>query len=490
MKIKPEKLLPLAVLFFFRLFSVNLLAADQPRESVAIIPVYQQIQEFNLISERSCDAASEMFMSLGRYYPVDRKKIAQNMDLAKKEGSINIKRLIELLGVELCVLIKCYPVEGYFAADLEIIPASEETSGMRKSITVRSRIPSNIAYKIAREIAYIHSGLDVRARVIEKSGNLHIIDAGQWHGLNPGKYSTDAGTIMITETGRYVSLAELTGEAASKKRLTIHSSPKISGAVKQVNDQIDSSTGLRYAFTNIEKSKSDDFEKRFVESFCVINMGANTCLPGYGSYLTSEYLGYKKTDPDLAGVFLSAALILNHHLLPEFITGFKVNYFPWVMDRDKTKGMQNLQIFLWSTIPVTFSASYIDQLASLYEKSSQFPPFYREKDSAALALSVFIPGGGLFYKGYRIPGWGFYFAEMAIAGYGAYNARNARKARYAFPILGGIKIIDLALSYLLKPNYSFYKLEMEREAGSSSFSFSMRETEKGGMYSASMNFLF
>ncbi len=91
----------------------------------------------------------------------------------------------------------------------------------------------------------------------------------------------------------------------------------------------------------------------------------------------------------------------SHFLLPELLAGFKINFFPWKEDSDKTEKMQNLQTFLWFSLPVTFSVAYMDQLAHQFAVTEHVPPFFNDRDNAAAIFSLFLPGGGLYYKGYR-----------------------------------------------------------------------------------------
>jgi len=123
--------------------------------------------------------------------------------------------------------------------------------------------------------------------------------------------------------------------------------------------------------------------------------------------------------------------------------------------------MQDLQKFLWATLPVTFSVAYMDQLAYQFTSTEHLPPFFKDKDNMAAVFSLFIPGGGLFYKGHRLAGWSFYFSEMMTAAYAVYN-NESKPGKYALYVLGAIKLFDIIYAYFSTPSYSFFNLEKER----------------------------
>jgi len=336
---------------------------------------------------------------------------------------------------------------------------------MRRSIRVRSRIYNNIPLKLGRALVSFHRNVPLRARVLNRfENNRYRLDIGQWNGIVQGRsYRIDGGSLAISEMGRYQSVARIDGsEQDVGDVVLIHRYPETEGLADEIDRRLLKNTERRYGIANT-LLKSDVPEKRFIESICIINLGGNVCLPGYGAFLSTHYMGFEGASPDVAGIVLSSTLVAVHFTLPEMLTRFRINFFPWKKDRDKTGRMQNLQTFLWATVPLTFSTAYLNQLAYQFQRSSYLPPFLNDKDAAATALSLFIPGGGLFYKGYRFGGWGYYFTEMLLAGYGVYNYHEGQKGRYALLALAALKGIELLHAYLVEPSYPFYRMEMERE---------------------------
>jgi hypothetical protein len=160
------------------------------------------------------------------------------------------------------------------------------------------------------------------------------------------------------------------------------------------------------------------------------------------------------------------------------MTRFQGNFYPWVRDSDKPARVQNLQIFLWSTIPLTFSAGYFDQLAYQFHRTEYLPPFFLYRDNMAAFLSAVVPGGGLFYKGYRLPGWGYFFTEMSLAGYAVYNWDRGNRGRYALSAAGIIKLLEIVNAYLIPSSYRFFNLEVDRSTRDFELSVRTRSIER------------
>ena len=71
--------------------------------------------------------------------------------------------------------------------------------------------------------------------------------------------------------------------------------------------------------------------------------------------------------------------------------------------------------------------AFLDQLAHQFKTNNVLPPFFMNRNETALVLSLLIPGGGMFYKGHRLPGWGFYLSEMFLAGFCVYTKDDKEK---------------------------------------------------------------
>jgi hypothetical protein len=367
-----------------------------------------------------------------------------------------------------------------YSARIEVGALSPDCKDLAGNVTVSSLITSNIPVKTAREIACLHRDLPLRVRVLKEVDGLHLVNAGQWHGLVPGTVKTVSGeTVKIMRTSRYRSMARFTRPHAEGDVLVLSVYPDYKRLVRDMEKEIDFYANYKYAL-NESELKGDNPEKRFIKGICIINIGASLVVPGYGAYLATGYMGVKEGKADVAGIVVSAALILTHYTLTECMTGFKSNFFPWIRDNDKTVQVQNLQIFLWSTLLTTFTVSFLDQLAYQYRQTQHLPPFFLKRDLAAAALSLFVPGGGLFYKGYRIAGWCFYTAEMALAGYGSYSWGRGQGYLYVFSAMALVKLADIICAYLITPSYPVYRIEQERQPARTTFSFNVFPSEDGG----------
>ena len=202
-------------------------------------------------------------------------------------------------------------------------------------------------------------------------------------------------------------------------------------------------------------------EKRLFEGICIINPGGNLLLPAYGAYLSTHYMGFDNPEPSTPGLVAAAVFTGTQLTLPVVLTGFRANFFPWVHDRDKSDSMNRLHVFLWGTLPVTYTTAFLDQLAYQYHRAEVLPPLFESRDSFAVTLSALFPGGGLFYKGHRLYGWGYYSSEMIAAGILAYQGTGNITGKAALATLGGLKLVEILHAWLVEPSYRVYTLEME-----------------------------
>ena len=161
------------------------------------------------------------------------------------------------------------------------------------------------------------------------------------------------------------------------------------------------------------------------------------------------------------------------------MTGMKCNFFPWNQDSDKPDGVRRLHVLLWATIPLNYSVAYLDQLASILDRTSHLPPFFYHRDCAAATLSLFVPGGGLFYKGRRVEGWCYYLGEMALAGYGAHQWERGDRGRYAIAALGALKLVEIAHAFFAEASYRSFRREIDRETESARLDTGLFQTGEG-----------
>lgn len=381
------------------------------------------------------------------------------------------KMLLSLFNADIAVFLSLIQDRGIFRLSIKAVSYTSEEEKVLLDASVLSSIPENISLKAALKCLEFLKDIQLEAEVgdIDEAG-LALIDAGQWNGLEIGKYETSIGTIYIRSIERYSSF--VTGENISAgKGIVFDISPDFSTLIAETEKNIKSNIVKKFG-TDEELNKRSSSSKELVYSTCIINPGASILLPGYGSYLSLDYLGIQNSKPDWLGIAISAGLVAGHLTLPGLMTNFDVNFFPWVRDKDKTAGMQRLHIFLWASIPLTYTISFYNQMAYQYHLKNILPPMFDEIDNTSAVISLFVPGGGLFYKGYRGAGYSFYAAEMSLLGYGIYS-ENGDKRKIAFSVFAAVKAADIALAWLLKPSYSVYRNEISAIESGPQFSLGM-----------------
>ncbi|MDY6968934.1 MAG: hypothetical protein SVR08_09835, partial [Spirochaetota bacterium] len=430
-----------------------------------------------------------------RFQHIEKNRIDLAMsEIGKRNDAKDIYKEASLnLGADLYLLVSAAQIGNVSYARINVIPLNPEFSKLRRDVDVKSMIMMNIPLLLGREIIMLHERMPVKAKILRKySDNQFLINAGQWHGIKSKRYQADNGDwIDIVLSGRKESIVRIQGKKWKPGDIIlINIFPEIKELLNGIVDNISRNTVYKYGIENT-LLKGTDAGKRFVEGICIVNTGGNICLPGYGAFLSTHYLGFRDVSPDSTGIAVSSTSIFLQFLLPELITGFSINFFPWVKDSDKSSSLQGLQIFLWASLPFTFSTAYMDQLAYLYKSSRILPPFFEDKDIMAGVLSFLLPGGGYFYKGRRVEGWSFYISEMSLAGYGIYCRDSKRKRLIAFSALAVVKIIDIAWAYFVRSSFSFYNREVEREVKKVSYGLELRKNPiDGNTFYTSLNYKY
>jgi hypothetical protein len=448
------------------------------------------------LTSESILSSYKTFNRLGRFMPVESNRLESAIKKTfdeKQTFDVYYEKTARGVNADIYVLISINQSVKTTFAEIKIIPINPSYRPVQRYIRLKSRIMRNIPMKISREIAYIHQGLPVSAEITKSiGGRTYSINAGSWSGLSSDKkIKTVEGEGMdLIHNGAYESIVTIHGpEKKSGDKISIGIYPDSKTIINEIEERITDNTENLYGISL--QIKGGDPRKKYIQGLCIINPGGNLCLPGYGAFLSTGYLGFENAKPDIPGIALSASNILLHMTIPQMMTGFKSNFFPWIKDRDKSVNNQNLQIFLWASLPLTFSAAYLDQLAVQFSTAERLPPFFKDRDCMAAALSVFIPGGGMFYKGYRMAGWSYYFAGMGLAGYGIYNIDNGKSGRYALIALGIVKCAELISVFLIEPSYRFFNMEMERESKDASLSVGLnRFNDRENIYSMSVGYSF
>ena len=443
--------------------------------------------EMKRLSEMTVNAASETFHRCGRFYPIERyKTAAMELQISGGSGDERYKKAAALLKCDLLVLIAVRRGPERVFAAMKIIPLSDRYKSLAREIQFETKVPLGIPLKMARELAFFHRNIPLEAKIIaEENGNV-LLNAGQWHGLKPGEFRLRDGTaVSIHQTGRFTSLAGVPGPAVQGDTIQINVYPDTTGEIKDIENRLRRIIDRRYALHPSYGTTED----RFMTAMLLYNFTVGVIFPGYGTYLSVNSIA-REDNPAYGSIILTFGLVFTHLTLTESLTGYETNFFPWIKDSDKTDSMQRFHIFLWAALPLTLTASFLDQLAHSLAASENTPPFLMNGDEAAAVLSLFIPGGGLFYKGHRLMGWGYYFTEMFLAGYGMYYWGSGTEYIYTYAALGVVKLIEIAHAYLTDFNYDFYRREMDRPAPSYSVTAGMEPVNGRPVYRLGMAFSF
>ncbi len=453
----------------------NVVEVYPPRVLVLAEP--QTSSPFMALAEESTGQLIRVFNRLGRFLPEEKNRVLRALSsmpgdsLKSRSGPEDAARLLKS---DLLVVLSFSQTFRTHNADIKIRAINPAYRPLEKNIRVRSRIPLNIPLKLAREVSRLHEGLPVKAIVIEsdEDGNA-LINAGEWNGLKKGVYHSEGKRLEIIQPGEYHSIIRANGLKAGDS-VTIGAAPESGAVIRDIEGRIVKNTIMAYGLSSTLLKNQDD-EGRFAIATCAINPGGSLCLGGYGSFLSTYYMGFRDPKPSLPGILISTGTYFMQLSLVPFLTGFKGNFFPWVDDGDKSAKMRRLHIFLWSTIPLTYTAAYFDQLAHQFQRTEHLPPFFMYRDNMALLLSAVFPGGGLFYKGYRVSGWAYFFSELGLAGYASYAWDEGNRGKYALAGAGAVKLVELISAYLMPSTYRFFNMELENDIRELSLILEMRQ---------------
>lgn len=464
------------VLFRMPAISQDVQAIVQPKVLIVYDTTAGPFQ--TAMAEAASRAISQTFNRLGRFLPVEQNEIdnAHKKNIASdKTAEHALRDFATACGADIYVSLSFSQSGKSNIADIKIRALRDEWKFLEKSKRVQSKISTNIPSLLAREIAFAHKNIPLTAKVLEipEKGFVRI-SAGEWNGITAGAYTTDKGIIHVVQTGKYQSIVK--SEHLQKEHaLKLHTFPDISAITTELDGIILHNTIKTYAIAE-KQLKNDNDELRCLSATCVINPGGSFCLGGYGAFLSTYYLGFQNPAPAIDGIVISSLVYAAQLLAIPAWSMFQSNFFPWVRDSDKTERQQQLHIFLWATIPLTFSAAFFDQLAYQCHRSEVLPPYFLYRDNTAALLSAIIPGGGLFFKGYRYTGWAYFLSQMALGSYCAYYWNDDNTRKYFLVGIAAIKALEILHAYLVKPSYSFFTAEIA--AGRTEIIFSATTTEK------------
>ncbi len=443
---------PINAVIFFILFCIPGLAHALPRAVLVQMPT-----NYSSINAVAADSASKI------KYVIENQGRIELQYLPSVEGARTGAELQESAaqsGADMIIIVSVYQQGPVSYGELKITALNENLSEYNSGVRVKSEMLQNIPLLLQRELVVMTEKLPVIFSVTERTKGFSVIDAGSYSGLENGNmYTLQNGNIIeVVSTGRFHSIVK--GKCSdTNNRIELYSdSDKLRKSIdEQITENIIRKYGAGYAYL-----KNTNPDRRYFESLFVVNPFGNIVIPGYGAYLSTYYMDFESPKPSYASMGACASLYLFELLYIPSVNGFNVNFFPWIQDPDKSDRDLLTQQYLWAMIPFTFTACYLDQLAVQYKHSSVLPPGLENPVSAGLH-SLLIPGGGLFYKGYRTWGWAYFGTEFALGMYTAMNWKNDT-GKYALYTLGAVKLGEIIHAVLIKPDYSFYTREKYNEA--------------------------
>ena len=392
------KLLIKTIIISVVLASSSMLMAGTSTAELAIFPVYSGNAMGDSMLKAAYDRISGACAASGRFVPAEYNSLQEIFRSASgKDRSEFYRNAAAGLGVDAYIVLTIYSDGGGYRLVVEFFPLADHLEGREFKYSVFSAEPENIPLKAAREFALFLKKFPVYAVVRDAAGDgTFTINAGQWHGIRPGKYSTDHGPLEVFDVSRYTSRCRGLS-AADGKVIVINEFPDNDLYIKMTSSIILENTVRRFGTDPVLEKRHGSVQELVIAT-CLINQGASFCAPGYGSFLAVDYLGIEDAVPDKAVVGVTMLLTAGHFLIPSAMTEFEINFFPWIRDNDKSAEMQRLQWFLWCTVPVTFTVSYYSQLAHQYREKGLLPPVFMHYDTTWVVLSLGVPGCALFYK--------------------------------------------------------------------------------------------
>ncbi len=440
-----------------------------------MFPLYSQEGNCVIFAEYSGRAAQDSILSqteievrrvlyeTGRLMPVqDSRRNEALRTVGGKDSAGLYEKAALKLGVDRYFVFRALLVPGRSVLNISIFLRKGNTFSRKINQNIYTWNHKNIPIRGALFMADFVSTLPIRAAVLSKeAGGVLIIDRGQWSGLRPGNYSVQGGRVRILSTERFSSRV-VVEEGSVSKEMVFPVTADTSYIKNRLEDELLANDVEKLGIDS-ELEKRGDPAGESIMGTCLINMGANACLPIYGSFLATEYFGFENSKPHVSGLLIGAGLLVTQLSAVPIRCKSIGTFFPWGNHEKRSSGEKRMQVGLWATIPLLYTASYFDQLSWQFEKRGMLPPVFMNHNVAASLLSTLVPGGGLFYKGYRYGGWLFYSTEIGLLSYSLLH--EGRSAGRGYVLLGVVKAVDILAATMLKPAYTVY----EREYGKTSF---------------------
>ena len=429
--------------------------ADDVPIDVVIVNTSVDTPMIKALSSITSEAIKEAFENGRQLVPYDAQTFLQ---ITNTKSADEIVGKAHLYGVSLIVYMQVFLVGPVYTCNLTFKPLEAMSTFKEETITIHSTIPKNIPLKAAKEILKRHSDFLLVTIKQKINTNTYIIDAGQWHGLQQGRYTlTDGAECVVVSVKRYSALVTIHADYNEGQQITLNAGNKFPMIIKRIDAQIHENINQEYSGKKLLKGDSDG--KRAIEATCVVNPLGNIVLPGYGAFLSTHYLGFSHSEPDWPGIYVALGAVATQLMLVPSLGNLDVNFFPWV-NGNKTNAQYRLGIYLWATLPVTYTVAFFNQLSYAYQKQKVLPPFFLHDDVTAFVASAIVPGGGLFYKGHRLWGHTYWLTECSLGGLLTYYWEDGGKRAVFAGAFIGIKLIELIHAVIASPVYSMYTYEL------------------------------
>ena len=263
-------------------------------------------------------ALLETCYEAGRLVPVEYhyKKAAIEKNTGTDRETLYRNAAI-YLKADLYAVITSYNDNGFYVLKLILVPLNDRYSGLKCEKIVTAHIPENIPLKTAREFAGLLKMVSLKSDILKiNDDGSALINSGQWHGLEAGSYTTDSGIVNVKNVSRYTSVVQGVNFADTPV-LDFKLFPQLDKFIKRIDYEIRINTVKVYG-TDQFLNKKYGAVKGSIQGTCLINQGANCCLPGYGSFLSLDYMGVENGKPDYAGIF---SHIISHRCSPRACSG-------------------------------------------------------------------------------------------------------------------------------------------------------------------------
>ncbi len=289
----------------------------------------------------------------------------------------------------------------------------------------------------------------------------------------------DHGAIEVLVTGRYESVVRIPGAGPGvDSKIVIPIFPDIAGNAGRYEKRISENTIARYG-AGSTLLKDTDPRKRYIEGACVVNPGGNACLPVYGAFLATGYLGFKDPEADAAGLAVSGSALALPVRASFVADGLLRPFFPL-----GTRRRQDARHAADADVSVGVVSAHRERRV------------FRPACGAVLALGDFAAllrgprrlRGALLgrrsrwravLQGGRLSGWGFFVSEMSLGACSAYYFDDTEKGRVLLAALGALKLADIAAAFFMRTGYDVYNRETADDRTSLVPFLQMRELPGG-----------